>query len=123
MTCRPGSRSGRSQGLTRREAVGAGATGLTVLALGADAAGAATNATASRLHRTVTINAPRDVVFDLAKVQRIRKDILGQFGCRACCSGFDFHFPDELEYVFPAQGVAVREVTPQEIVDAVGEAP
>jgi hypothetical protein len=95
----PADDPGEAHGLTRREAAAAGAAGLTVLALGADAAGAATNATASRLHRTVTINAPRDVVFDLAKVQRIQKDILGQLGCRACCSGWTIHFPDEVQYV------------------------
>jgi hypothetical protein len=86
-------------GVTRRQAVGAAAAGATVLALGADVAGAATNATASQLHRTVIVNAPRDVVFDLAQVQRIQKDILGQLGCRACCSGWTIAFPDEVQYV------------------------
>jgi hypothetical protein len=91
--------AGEEPGVTRRQAVGAGAAGLTVLALGAQTAGAETNATASRLHRTVTINAPRSVVFDLEQVQRIQKDILGQLGCQACCSGWTIHFPDEVQYV------------------------
>ena len=47
----------------------------------------------------MTINAPRDVVFDLEQVQRIQKDILGQLGCQACCSGWTIHFPDEVQYV------------------------
>jgi hypothetical protein len=107
----PDDSGGGAHALTRRQAVGAGAAGLTVLALGADSAGAATNATASRLHRTVTINAPRDVVFDLDQVQRIQKDILGQLGCRACCSGFTIHFPDEVQYVL-ARNNKLRQLSP-----------
>jgi hypothetical protein len=109
--------------LTRRGALTAGALGVAGLALTSEAAGAATKVSAARYNRTVIVHAPKDVIFNLDKIQAIQEDILGQLGCRACCSGFDFHFPDELEYVFPAQGVAVQEVTPQEIVDAVGEAP
>jgi hypothetical protein len=86
-------------GLTRRQAVGAGAVGLTTLALSAQSAGAATNATASQLHRTVLVHAPKDVVYDLKQVQRIQRDILGQLGCRACCSGWTIAFPDEVQFV------------------------
>ena len=94
----PDDTPGEEHTLTRRETIGAGAAGLTALALSADVAGAAT-ADASRLNRTVTIHAPRDVVFDLDRVQRIQKDILGQLGCQACCSGWTIHFPDEVQYV------------------------
>jgi hypothetical protein len=112
---------GRTDSLTRRGALAAGAVGVAGLALTSDVAGAATKVSAARYNRTVIVHAPKDIVFDLEQVQAIQKDILGQLGCRACCSGFDFHFPDELEYVFPAQGVEVQEATPQQIVDALSE--
>ncbi len=95
----PGDPASEDGGVTRRQAVGAAAAGVTVLALGADAAGAQTDATASQLHRTVVVNAPRGVIFDLEQVQRIQKDILGQLGCQACCSGWTIAFPDEVQYV------------------------
>ncbi len=94
----PDDTPGDEHALTRREAMGAGAAGVTALALSTETAGAAT-ASASRLNRTVAINAPRSVVFDIDEVQRIQKDILGQLGCQACCSGWDIHFPDEVQYV------------------------
>ena len=107
--------------LTRRAALAAGAAGVTGLALASDAAGSATRVSAARYNRTVIVQAPREIVFDLEKLQAIQRDILGQLGCRACCSGFDFHFPTELEFLFPDKGVRAREVTPQEIVEATGE--
>ena len=109
--------------MTRRGALAAGALGVAGVALTSEVAGAATKVSAARYNRTVIVHAPKEIVFDLKRVQAIQTDILRQLGCRACCSGFDFHFPDELEYVFPTQGVAAQEVTPQQIVDAIGEAP
>jgi hypothetical protein len=105
--------------LTRRAALAAGALGVTTLTVGAQAAGGATKITAARFSRTVIVSAPKEIVFDLDKVLAIQEDLLGQLGCRACCSGFDFHFPDELEYVFPAQGVRVQEISPDAIADSV----
>jgi hypothetical protein len=104
--------------LTRRETVGAGAAGLTALALGADVAPAAT-ASASRLHRTVTINAPRAVVFDIDQVERIQKDILGQLGCQACCSGWTIHFPDEVQYVL-GRNDKLRQLSPTLVRERLG---
>jgi len=104
---------------TRRAALAAGVAGATGLALTSQAAGSARKFTAARYNRTIIVHAPKDIVFDLVRVQEIQEDILGQLGCRACCSGFDFHFPDELEYVFPGPAVRVQEITPQEILDAV----
>lgn len=94
--------------LTRREAVGVAAAGVTVLALGAESAGAAT---VSQLNRSVTVHAPRKTVFDLDAVQRIQKDILGQLGCQACCSGWDIHFPDEVQYVL-GKNDKLRQLSP-----------
>jgi hypothetical protein len=108
--------------LTRRQAFTAGAVGVTALALSPQTAGAATTKlSVAHYNRTVIVSAPKEVVFDLDRVQAIQEDILGQLGCRACCSGFDFHFPDELEYVVPAAGELAQDVSPQDIVDAVGD--
>ena len=35
---------------------------------------------------------PADVAYDLGKIQRIQKDILGRLGCLACCSGWDIRW-------------------------------
>jgi hypothetical protein len=102
-------------GLTRRAALAVGAAGVTGLALTSEAAGSATKVSAARYNRTVIVQAPKEIVFDLEKVQAIQEDILGQLGCRACCSGFDFHFPTELEFVFPAQGVRPEEISPEAV--------
>ncbi len=110
-----------TQSLTRRAALAAGAAGVAGLTLTSTAAGASTKVTAARYGRSVIVQAPETIVFDLEKIQAIQRDILGQLGCRACCSGFDFHFPTELEFVFPDPGVRVQEVSPQAIVDATGE--
>jgi hypothetical protein len=115
----PDEETGEDRGLTRRDAVAAGAAGLAVLAVGADAAGADTTATASRLHRTVTVNAPRNTVYDLDQVQRIQKDILGQLGCQACCSGFTIRFPDEVQFVL-GKGNKLKQLAPTLIRQRLG---
>jgi hypothetical protein len=40
----------------------------------------------------VQVSLPSDVAYDLAKFQRIQKDILGRLGCMACCSGWDIRW-------------------------------
>ena len=112
----PADESGDEHALTRREAMGAGAAGITVLALSAETAGAAT---ASQCNRTITINAPRDVVFDLDAVQRIQKDILGRLGCQACCSGFDILFPDEAQYVL-GRNDKLKQLSPAQVKAKLG---
>ena len=106
--------------LTRRAALTAGAAGAAGIAL-ASPAGAATKFTAARYNKTIIVDAPKEVVFDLDAVQKIQADILGQLGCRACCSGFDFHFPTELQFIVPRFDELGRSVSPQEVIDAVGE--
>ncbi len=100
--------------LTRRAALAAGAAGATGLVLTSQAAGSA-KVSAARYNRVVIVSAPKEIVFNLEKVQAIQEDILGQLGCRACCSGFDFHFPDELQFIFPGQGVQVEPVSPEAV--------
>lgn len=111
--------SGSERSLTRRQAVGAGAAGLTVLALGADSAGATTNATVSGFNRTVVVHAPKKVVFDLKQVEKLQRDILGQLGCRACCSGWTIQFPDEVEFVL-GRGNTLKALSPDQINKRLG---
>jgi len=106
--------------LTRRAALAAGAAGAAGIAL-ASPAGAATKFTAARYNRTIIVDAPKEVVFDLRLVQKIQADILGQLGCRACCSGFDFHFPTELQFIVPQFDELGKAVSPQDVIDAVGK--
>ncbi|HXM56331.1 MAG TPA: hypothetical protein VOB72_13140 [Candidatus Dormibacteraeota bacterium] len=54
-------------------------------------------------NRPVTVRVPMDVLYDIDKVQRIQKDILGRLGCMACCSGFDIRFVHESEFVVDAK--------------------
>ena len=106
--------------LTRRAALAAGAAGAAGLALAA-LAGAAPQVTAARSNKTIIVDAPKEVVFDLDAVQKIQADILGQLGCRACCSGFDFHFPTELQFIVPRFDELGQSVSPQAVIDAMGE--
>jgi hypothetical protein len=106
--------------LTRRAALAAGAAGAAGIAL-ASPAGAATKFTAARYNKTIIVDAPKEVVFDLDAVQKIQADILGQLGCRACCSGFDFHFPTELQFIVRRFDELGQAVAPQDVIDAMGE--
>lgn len=40
----------------------------------------------------VRVALPPDVAYDLSKIQRVQKDILGRLGCPACCSGWDIRW-------------------------------
>ena len=46
----------------------------------------------ARASRTVRVSMPAAIGNDLAKFQRIQKDILGKLGCLACCSGWDIRW-------------------------------
>ncbi len=57
---------------------------------------------------TLKINSKRNVVkvqvspkdyFDLGRMQDIQKDILGELGCLACCSGWDIRFDMQREFL------------------------
>jgi hypothetical protein len=43
-------------------------------------------------NRVVRVSLPATVGSDLAKFQKIQKDILGRLGCMACCSGWDIRW-------------------------------
>ena len=40
----------------------------------------------------IRVTVPVKVANDLEAIQRVQKDILGQLGCQACCSGWDIRF-------------------------------
>ena len=40
----------------------------------------------------VRVSVPADIAYDLGKLQRVQKDILGRLGCLACCSGWDIRW-------------------------------
>jgi len=40
----------------------------------------------------VRVALPPSVAYDLNKLQRVQKDILGRLGCPACCSGWDIRW-------------------------------
>jgi hypothetical protein len=40
----------------------------------------------------IRVTVPVKVANDLDAIQRVQKDILGELGCQACCSGWDIRF-------------------------------
>jgi hypothetical protein len=43
-------------------------------------------------NRVVNVTIPAEVAFDFDRFSKVQKDILGQLGCMACCSGFDIRW-------------------------------
>jgi hypothetical protein len=46
----------------------------------------------------VHVSVPAEVAFNLSKLQRVQKDILGRLGCLACCSGWDIRWDLERRF-------------------------
>ncbi len=47
----------------------------------------------------VRVSVPAKAYFDLASIQEIQKDILGELGCLACCSGWDIRFDMQRNFI------------------------
>lgn len=47
----------------------------------------------------VRVMVPREIHFDLGKLQRVQSEILGRLGCMACCSGWDIRFELERSFI------------------------
>ena len=47
----------------------------------------------------VRVSVPAKAYFDLGSIQDIQKDILGELGCLACCSGWDIRFDMQRNFV------------------------
>jgi hypothetical protein len=54
--------------------------------------------------RPVTATLSGKAGFDLKQIQKVVADIAGRLGCGACCSGFDIHFRQELNFVINEAG-------------------
>lgn len=51
----------------------------------------------------VQVTVPLKAFNDLDAIQRVQKDVLGQLGCEACCSGWDIRFDIARQFVVDEQ--------------------
>ena len=54
--------------------------------------------------RPVTATLSGKVGFDLKQIQSVVANIAGRLGCEGCCSGFDIHFRQELNFMINEAG-------------------
>jgi hypothetical protein len=47
----------------------------------------------------VRVSVPAKAYYDLDSIQKIQRDILGELGCLACCSGWDIRFDMQRNFV------------------------
>lgn len=47
----------------------------------------------------VRVSVPAKAYYNLGSIQEIQKDILGELGCLACCSGWDIRFDMQRNFV------------------------
>jgi hypothetical protein len=59
-------------------------------------------------NRIITVTIPRDVGFDLKKIQKIQADLVTRLGHTGCYSGFDILFKQEQEFVVNAGSLALH---------------
>jgi hypothetical protein len=57
----------------------------------------------------VRVSIPPEVHNDLAKFQKIQKELLGKLGCLGCCSGWDIRFNVQRQFVLDGK-LALQEV-------------
>ncbi len=57
----------------------------------------------------VNVYVPKDVAFDLAKMNKITADVLGRLGCPGCHSGRILHFKSLEDFVVNAN-LQVQEI-------------
>jgi hypothetical protein len=60
--------------------------------------------------RAVNVYVPREVHFDLSKMQKVTADILGRLGCLGCHSGRILHFHVLEDFVVNAKTLEIHEV-------------
>jgi len=53
----------------------------------------------STKRNVIRVSVPAKAYFDLGSMQEIQKDILGELGCLACCSGWDIRFDMQRNFV------------------------
>jgi hypothetical protein len=54
-------------------------------------------------NKTITVVIPREVGYDLKKIQRIQESLVGRLGHPGCYSGFDILFRQEVEFIADAK--------------------
>jgi len=42
--------------------------------------------------KTIRVQVPSSVAFDLPRLQKVQASILDKLGCAGCCSGFDIRY-------------------------------
>lgn len=57
----------------------------------------------------VRVSIPSEVHNDLAKFQKIQKELLGKLGCLGCCSGWDIRFNVQRQFVLDVK-LGLQEV-------------
>jgi hypothetical protein len=62
--------------------------------------------------RPVTIYVPRDVAFNLEKMNRVTAQVLGRLGCGGCHSGRILYFHTLEDFVVNPKTLEVHEFTP-----------
>ena len=62
-------------------------------------------------NRTVRVTVPIKAFNDLDTIQKVQRDVLGQLGCAACCSGWDIRFELARQFVVDEQ-LNVRTLGP-----------
>ena len=60
-------------------------------------------------NRPIVVSVPASVAFDLGKMEKITRDILGRFGCPECHSGWDIRYKWERNF-FVDEKLQVRPV-------------
>lgn len=51
----------------------------------------------------VRVMVPIKAFNDLDSIQRVQRDVLGQLGCEACCSGWDIRFELARQFIVDEQ--------------------
>lgn len=66
---------------------------------------------AAHLHgKVVTVTLPREVAFDLKKIQKIQEELVARLGHAGCYSGFDILFRQESDYLVDRKTMELHPV-------------
>ena len=65
------------------------------------------------LGTVVTIAIPREVGYDLKKIQKIQEELVGRLGHPGCYSGFDILFKIERSYTVNAKTLELKAIDEQ----------
>ena len=60
--------------------------------------------------RTIRVVIPREVEYDLKKMQKVTANLMRLLGCTACTSGFDIRYVRALDFVVNPETLDVGEL-------------